>query len=121
MRGRNMLTSQGAGTTAIGLREGRPTIVVPFFGDQEYVHSSLQSLAKQLRFWGNMIHKAGAGPAPIPQKELTPDNLAAALKFVVSPSVKAAAAKMGEKIRSEKGEARGVESFHRHLPLLNMR
>lgn len=27
----------GAGTTAIGLREGRPTIFVPFFGDQEYV------------------------------------------------------------------------------------
>jgi UDP:flavonoid glycosyltransferase YjiC (YdhE family) len=25
----------GAGTTAIGLRNGLPTIVVPFFGDQE--------------------------------------------------------------------------------------
>lgn len=68
-----------------------------------------------------MIHKAGAGPAPIPQKELTPDNLAAALKFVVSPGAKTAAAKMGEKIRSERGEVKGVESFHKHLPLLNMR
>lgn len=27
----------GAGTTAIGLRNGLPTIVVPFFGDQKYV------------------------------------------------------------------------------------
>jgi len=27
----------GSGTTAIGLRNGLPTIVVPFFGDQQYV------------------------------------------------------------------------------------
>ena len=27
--------SSGAGTTAIGLRNGLPTIVVPFFGDQQ--------------------------------------------------------------------------------------
>jgi len=26
----------GAGTTAIGLAKGRPTIVVPFFGDQGF-------------------------------------------------------------------------------------
>lgn len=30
----------GAGTTAIGLRNGLPTIVVPFFGDQKYVSFS---------------------------------------------------------------------------------
>jgi hypothetical protein len=28
---------------------------------------------------------------------------------------------MGEQIRSERGEERGVASFHRHLPLKNMR
>ena len=68
-----------------------------------------------------MIHKAGGGPAPIPQKELTADNLAEAFKFAVSPSAKTAAAVMGEKIRSESGEEKGVASFHRHLPLKNMR
>lgn len=26
----------GAGTTAIGLAKGRPTVVVPFFGDQGF-------------------------------------------------------------------------------------
>ena len=26
----------GAGTTAVGLKYGRPTVVVPFFGDQEF-------------------------------------------------------------------------------------
>ena len=68
-----------------------------------------------------MIHRAGGGPAPIPQKELTPENLAEAFKFAVSEPAKAAAGVMGEKIRSESGEKRGVESFHRHLPLKNMR
>ena len=26
----------GAGTTAVGLKYGRPTVVVPFFGDQAF-------------------------------------------------------------------------------------
>lgn len=73
------------------------------------------------RFWGKMIHAAGAGPAPIPHKTLTVDNLAEAIEFALSPPAKEAAGKMGEKIRHESGEKKGVESFHRHLPLRNMR
>jgi UDP:flavonoid glycosyltransferase YjiC (YdhE family) len=68
-----------------------------------------------------MIHRANAGPAPIPQKKLNPDNLAEAIKVALSPEAKTAAGKMGEQIRKEKGEEKGVESFHRHLPLKNMR
>ncbi|OCF44519.1 hypothetical protein I317_01591 [Kwoniella heveanensis CBS 569] len=97
----------GAGTTAIGLRNGLPTIIVPFFGDQ--------------KFWGEMIHSRGAGPAPIPQKQLNADNLTAALEFVMTQEAQAAAQTMGEEIRAENGEKKGVDSFHRHLPLLNMR
>ncbi|KAK8853459.1 hypothetical protein IAR55_004166 [Kwoniella newhampshirensis] len=97
----------GAGTTAIGLRNGLPTIVVPFFGDQA--------------FWGNMIHKAGAGPPPIPQKTLSAGNLAEAIQYAMGAPAKTAAQTMAEKIRSESGEQKGVDSFHRHLPLLNMR
>ncbi|KAF5386949.1 hypothetical protein D9615_002027 [Tricholomella constricta] len=97
----------GAGTTAVGLAKGRPTVVVPFFGDQG--------------FWGAMIHKAGAGPEPIPHKELTVDNLRDAIKFAISPTAKLAASRMAEEIRSENGVVNGVESFYRHLPLLNMR
>ncbi|KAF7294590.1 Glycosyltransferase family 1 protein [Mycena indigotica] len=99
----------GAGTTAIGLAKGRPTVVVPFFGDQA--------------FWGQMIHKSGAGPEPIPHKDLGIDNLRDALKFVTSPHARAAAKQLAEKIRSEAsdGTRRGVDSFYRHLPLLNMR
>ena len=73
------------------------------------------------RFWGDMIHRASAGPAPIPHKLLTPENLSEAIKFCYTDSARTAAQKMGEQIRSEDGEAKGVKSFHRHLPLKNMR
>ena len=73
------------------------------------------------RFWGDMIHRAGAGPSPIPQKELSVEKLAEAFKYAVSEDASKAAQKMGEQIRSEKGEEKGVSSFHRHLPLMNMR
>ncbi|WVQ83692.1 hypothetical protein IAT38_005836 [Cryptococcus sp. DSM 104549] len=97
----------GAGTTAIGLKNGLPTIVVPFFGDQP--------------FWGQTIHRAGAGPPPIKQKLLTPETLADAIHFCMNPATRAAAQKMARQIRSEYGEGKGVTSFHKHLPLLNMR
>ncbi|CAE6434488.1 unnamed protein product [Rhizoctonia solani] len=97
----------GAGTTSAGLKAGKPTIVVPFFGDQP--------------FWGAMIAKAGAGPDPIPQDELSTKKLIAALEFVKSPRARQAAERMGKQIRSENGVALGVDSFHKHLPLLNMR
>ena len=73
------------------------------------------------RFWGDMIHRAGAGPSPIPQKELTAEKLSDAFKYAVSEDASKAAQKMGEQIRSENGEEKGVSSFHRHLPLMNMR
>ena len=68
-----------------------------------------------------MIHRAGAGPSPIPQKELTAEKLSDAFKYAVSEAASKAAQKMGEQIRSENGEEKGVSSFHRHLPLMNMR
>ncbi|PBK62940.1 UDP-Glycosyltransferase/glycogen phosphorylase [Armillaria solidipes] len=97
----------GAGTTAAGLSKGLPTVVVPFFGDQG--------------FWGNMIHKAGAGPAPIPPKSITVDSLKDAIIFAISPAAKSGARRMAEQILHEDGVNRGVESFYRHLPLKNMR
>ncbi|KAF9262252.1 glycosyltransferase family 1 protein [Marasmius fiardii PR-910] len=97
----------GAGTTSAGLAKGRPTVVVPFFGDQP--------------FWGNMIHRAGAGPAPIPHKDLNADNLCDAIRYAISPGAKEAAARMAAQIRNEDGVNRGVESFYKHLPLKNMR
>nr|XP_019013474.1 uncharacterized protein I206_01541 [Kwoniella pini CBS 10737]OCF52255.1 hypothetical protein I206_01541 [Kwoniella pini CBS 10737] len=79
----------GAGTTAIGLANGRPTIVVPFFGDQV--------------FWGNMVHRAGAGPEPIPADKLDVYNLCAAIKEALSEESLDAAHRLGEWIQSEDG------------------
>ncbi|KAF9009573.1 hypothetical protein BDQ17DRAFT_1071182 [Cyathus striatus] len=97
----------GAGTTAIGLAKGRPTVVVPFFGDQG--------------FWGSMIYRSGAGPKPIPPNKLDMPTLRDAIRYAVSPVAKEAARDMAEKIKAENGVKAGVESFYKHLPLTNMR
>jgi hypothetical protein len=68
-----------------------------------------------------MIHRAAAGPEPIPHKELTAEKLAGAIRYADSKEAKVAAGQMGEKIRAENGEAKGVKSFHKHLPLKTMR
>ncbi|KAJ1561226.1 hypothetical protein HK405_004554 [Cladochytrium tenue] len=93
----------GAGTTAAGLRAGRPTVVVPFFGDQS--------------FWGAMIASVRAGPAPIPFKKLTADRLAAAIRFCLNAEVVQAAGHVASTILSEDGAVLGAKSFHAHLPL----
>ena len=97
----------GAGTMAIGLRLGKPTIVVPFFGDQP--------------FWGAMIHKAGAGPKPVKKDDLDVQTLKEAIEFCKTDEAKRGAGALGERIRTHDGVAQGVDSFYRHLPLLNMR
>lgn len=95
----------GAGTTAIGLKCGKPTMIVPFFGDQP--------------FWGAMVAKAGAGAkAPIPYKNLTVDALAQGITQCLLPETKAAAEKLARDISIEgDGAANAIESFHRHLPM----
>ena len=50
---------------------------------------------------GMMIHKAGAGPEPIPHKKLNIENLGDAIKFAVSPRAKAAAQRMAQLIEVE--------------------
>ena len=56
----------GAGTTAAGLRAGRPSIVCPFQGDQY--------------FWGKAVRQVGAGPQPVPAKKLTAERLSVAIR-----------------------------------------
>ena len=97
----------GAGTTAAGLKAGKPTIIVPFFGDQF--------------FWGSMISKSGAGPAPIPGKRLNSADLIEAFKFVHEPGARAAAQKLSMAFQHENGCEAAVRSFHAHLPLTRMR
>jgi sterol 3beta-glucosyltransferase len=85
----------GAGTTAAGLRAGRPTVICPFIIDQP--------------LWGARIHALGVGSQPIPQKKLTADKLAAALREVTTnPSIREKAEALGEKIRAEDGIGNAV-------------
>jgi sterol 3beta-glucosyltransferase len=86
----------GAGTTAAGLRAGKPSIVCPFLGDQG--------------FWGDVVHQLGAGPKPIPQRRLTADRLADAIKIATQDvEMQRRANEIGQKIRKEDGIARAVE------------
>ncbi|KAI8799228.1 hypothetical protein BJ742DRAFT_847371 [Cladochytrium replicatum] len=96
----------GAGTTAAGLRAGKPTVIVPFFGDQP--------------FWGSMVKEQGVGPAPIPHAALTADKLSDAIRYALSPNVREAAHTMSIKLSSEDGLKNGVRSFHKALPLRSM-
>lgn len=68
-------------------------------------------------FWGEMVAAAGAGPKPIPQKQLNDQNLAAAIKYCLSPEAARAASDMSAKIRAENGIKMAVESFHKQLNL----
>ncbi|KAJ5765918.1 hypothetical protein N7520_005477 [Penicillium odoratum] len=99
----------GAGTTAAGLALGRPTIIVPFFGDQE--------------FWGGIVARAGAGPPPppIPHKQLTVDKLSSAIKMALEPSTHERAQDIGNRMKTESGVKDAVRSFHRQLDLESMR
>ena len=86
----------GAGTTAAGLSAGKPSIVVPFHGDQP--------------FWGRLIAGLGVGPKPIPRKKLSTEQLAKAIQEVVTnQEMRERAANLGSKIRAEDGIARAIE------------
>jgi sterol 3beta-glucosyltransferase len=92
----------GAGSTAEGLRAGRPTVVCPFFGDQP--------------FWGRRVHELGVGPQPIPQKRLTAQALAGAIHAAMTDKeMRHRAAKLGEKLRAENGVERAVRIINAEL------
>lgn len=90
----------GAGTTAAAAAAGRPQVVCPFVADQP--------------FWGRRVHALGIGPAPVPQRRLTVDRLAAALRQAVEdPVVRDAAAGLGERVRAERGVEVAVDALGR--------
>lgn len=77
----------GAGTTAIGLQLGKPTIIVPFFGDQP--------------FWGAMVQRSGAGPKPIKHEKLDVNRLGRSIEYCKTREAKEAAEELGRKIRAQ--------------------
>ncbi len=80
----------GAGTTATGLRFGKPTLVVPFFADQP--------------FWGERVHALGCGPRPVPFRRLTTVNLVKAIdELTNNPTFNHNAQNIGAKLQAEDG------------------
>ena len=95
----------GAGTTAAGLKFGKPTLIVPFFGDQP--------------FWAQRVARSGAGAsAPIPYKRLTAQKLADGIKECLRPEAKEKAQEIARSIEKEgDGAQNAVDAFHTALPL----
>lgn len=94
----------GAGTTAIALKCGKPTMIVPFFGDQY--------------FWGTMVGNAGAGPQPVPYKHLTAEKLAEGIRYCLTDEARGAAESLARDIdREGDGAENACRAFQRQLVL----
>ncbi len=81
----------GAGSTAAGLRAGKPSILIPHMQDQF--------------FWGRQVAALGVGPRPIPRSVLTAERLAQAVQDARQPSMRQRADRLGQQLRAEDGLA----------------
>jgi UDP:flavonoid glycosyltransferase YjiC (YdhE family) len=92
----------GAGTTAAGLRAGRPSGIVAHIGDQP--------------FWGRRVHELGVGAPPLRRHQASAEALGRMVETLVATPVMAArAAELGAVIRAEDGVGRAVEHLERHV------
>ena len=89
----------GAGTTAASLAAGRPTIVMPVFGDQA--------------FWGRRVATLGAGPLPMPLRTLQAEDLARAIDQATAGSMPERAQMIGHRISAEDGGQAAVGELER--------
>ena len=92
----------GSGTTAEGLRAGVPAVIIPFVLDQP--------------FWGARIQALGLGPDPIPQKKLSADRLAQAIRTAVTDTdMRRRANTFGAAVRAEDGVGSAVKIIQGYL------
>jgi sterol 3beta-glucosyltransferase len=85
----------GAGTTAAGLRAGVPSIIIPHGNDTPA--------------WGRRVYELGVGPQPVPRKKLNAENLSNAIQAALANEIRAKAAELGHKVRSEDGAGNAAE------------
>jgi len=90
----------GAGTTAAGLRAGIPNIVIPFMADQP--------------FWGRRVRAVGAGPPPIPVKDLSVDTLKRAIAEAEGDDIREQAQILGQQVRNEDGVGETVKWIEKY-------
>jgi UDP:flavonoid glycosyltransferase YjiC (YdhE family) len=91
----------GAGTTSAGLRASIPNIVVPFTADQP--------------FWGRRVHAVGAGPKPIPVRDLSVEKLTQAIVKAEVDVLRKRAQDIGQRIRGEGGVRRATALIESHI------
>jgi sterol 3beta-glucosyltransferase len=95
----------GAGTTAAGLRAGKPTMIIPHMSDQPY--------------WGARVYALGVGVKPVPRHKLTAERLARGLhQLATDARLRDQARALGEQIRAERGvenAVRAIEQFGAEL------
>jgi UDP:flavonoid glycosyltransferase YjiC (YdhE family) len=92
----------GAGTTALGLRHGRPSLAIPAIADQF--------------FWGHRMHSLGVGPEPLPLKKLTRRQLTLRLGALVDDvNYVHRAADIAEELANEDGVAVAVSAVEAAL------
>lgn len=88
----------GAGTTAAGLRWGKPTFIIPHMADQSY--------------WGRRVAELGVGPKAVNRINLTMDKLADGIRPLTTDSgIAERSAAIGAKIRAEDGVTAGVQAI----------
>ncbi|EQB51804.1 hypothetical protein CGLO_08610 [Colletotrichum gloeosporioides Cg-14] len=98
-RVRAVVCHGGAGTVAMALRCGRPTLVVPVAGDQP--------------FWGSRVAEVGCGPAvEFGIAAMTKEGLRRKLGEVLEERYAIAAGEFGRQVRAERD---GVEGFREDL------
>ena len=90
----------GAGTCAAAMRAGRPSIIIPFFGDQP--------------FWAKCLHRLDVAPRPIKPAKLDAAMLAQQIKTVLeTPSYQNNAEHLASKIAADDGIANAIAEITR--------
>ncbi len=101
-RVRAALHHGGAGTLAASLRAGKPTAVVPFFGDQP--------------FWGYRAYKAGVAPRPLPKSKLTRQSMSGVIaELLGSEKLHARSEILGQELSREDGVRAAVRAVEEAL------
>jgi sterol 3beta-glucosyltransferase len=81
----------GAGTTAAGLKAGKPTIIMPHDLDQF--------------FWGDLVYSLGLGPKPLNQLNLTVNTVSDKIREVLTnANYERNALELSRKIEQEQGD-----------------
>ena len=91
----------GAGTTATGLRAGKPTIIIPHNADQPA--------------WGQRVFELGVGSKPIKKSNLSAENLSKAILHSLTPVIIKNAEQLAQKLKSENGVQKAVEIIDRFI------